>query len=232
MTKTYYKAIRPDGTSFHDPEFRWLPEDGNIPEGGHVVTLGDGVMDPYGVETYLSVSVEPADCTGFSWPCKLLRVEPAGDVITPHSVRLFHKRAARSWRVMEELDPYRALGPCGVEVAALIDEFRTLSPVAWDAAWDAVHNAARDASRIAVRIAARDAARDAARIAAWAAARAAARAAAWNISMTISRDAAAATIVRDLISPAQYAILMAPIEAARAVMRKEENDDTRDSDWD
>ena len=23
---TYYKAIRPDGTSFHDPAFRWVPK--------------------------------------------------------------------------------------------------------------------------------------------------------------------------------------------------------------
>ena len=237
MTKTYYKAIRPDGTSFHDPEFRWLPEDGNIPEGGHVVTLGDGVMNPYGAETYLSVSVEPADCTGFSWPCKLLRVEPAGDVITPHSVRLFHKRAARSWRVVEELDPYRAFGPRGVEVAALIDEIKTLSPAAWAAAGAAAREAARKAALEAALDAAWAAAWEAARAAAWAAAREAARKAAReaahiaarDISLwTISREAAAATIVRDLISPAQYAILMAPIEAARAVMRKEENDDTRD----
>ncbi len=34
---TCYKAIRPDGTSFHDPNFRWLPVDGVIPDGGWVV---------------------------------------------------------------------------------------------------------------------------------------------------------------------------------------------------
>lgn len=25
MSKTYYKAVRPNGASFYDPEFRWLP---------------------------------------------------------------------------------------------------------------------------------------------------------------------------------------------------------------
>ena len=27
---TYYKAIRPSGASFHDPNFRWLSESGPI----------------------------------------------------------------------------------------------------------------------------------------------------------------------------------------------------------
>lgn len=27
---TYYKAVRPDGTSFHDRSFRWLPESGPV----------------------------------------------------------------------------------------------------------------------------------------------------------------------------------------------------------
>ena len=34
---TYFKAVRPDGGSFHDPGFRWLPEDGVIPDGGWLV---------------------------------------------------------------------------------------------------------------------------------------------------------------------------------------------------
>ena len=36
----YYKAIRPDGTSFHDPTFRWVPETGPV-EGIIVAQLFD-----------------------------------------------------------------------------------------------------------------------------------------------------------------------------------------------
>ena len=27
---TYYKAVRPDGTSFRDPTFRWAPQSGPV----------------------------------------------------------------------------------------------------------------------------------------------------------------------------------------------------------
>ncbi len=34
---TLFKAVRPDGTAFHDSGFRWLPDDEIIPEGGYLV---------------------------------------------------------------------------------------------------------------------------------------------------------------------------------------------------
>ena len=231
MSKTYYKAVRPDGTDWYTGSLRWIPEDGIIPEGGWLVKhpapgpVGDG--DAAG---YLSVATAPTDCTGMVWPSRLLRVEPAGEVWTPSPEQLPHKRAAHAWRIVEELDPHLALGPRGVEVAALIDEIKTLSPAAWEAARAAAWEAARDASRAAAweaarkaaweaaRDASRAAARDASRDAAWDAARAASREAAWDASRKAAREAAGAAVVRDLISPDHYAILMAPIEAARAVM--------------
>ena len=76
----------------------------------------------------------------------------------------------------------------GVEVVALLAEFESFTPAAWDAALDAALDAVRDAVR------------DAAWDAAW--------------------DAVLATLVRDLITPEQYERLMAPVEAARAVMRE------------
>ena len=67
-----------------------------------------------------------------------------------------------------------------------------------DAAWTAAWDAARDAAW--------DAAWDAARAAAWGAARAAARCATWAAAW----DATLATLVRDLITPKQHGLLMAP----------------------
>ena len=207
MTKTYFKAVRPDGTDWHTGSLRWLPEDGIIPEGGWLVEHPDpGPVGDGDARGYLSVATAPTDCTGMTWPTRLLRVEPVGEVWTPSPEGLPNKRAAHAWRVVEELDPYRAFGPRGVEVAALIDEIKTLSPAARAAAWNVAWDVARDASRKA----AWEAARDAARADAWAAARDAARAVAWA--------AAGGAVVRDLISPEHYALLMAPIEAARAVM--------------
>ena len=190
---TYYKAVRPEGTSFHDPSFRWLPESG--PVEGHTVTHPTASVVGEEASRYLSVSVSPTDCTGMGWPCRLLEVEPieGHEVAAPAPDRMPSKRAAVAWRVIRELPASGALGPQGEYVAALIerashltgDEARKLD-VAWHAAWDAARGAARDAAR--------DAARGAARGAAW--------------------DAALALLVRDLISTAQFDVLTAPMRAA------------------
>ena len=34
----FYKAVRPDGTDFYTGTVRWAPEQGEIPEGGIIVT--------------------------------------------------------------------------------------------------------------------------------------------------------------------------------------------------
>ena len=200
MTVTFFKAVRPDGGSFHDPTFRWLPEDGVIPEGGWLVEHPEpagriGKSSGASASDYLSVATVPTDCTGFRWPCRLLEVEPVGRAC----LDTFHdsKRRVRAARVLRELDPHLALGPQGEQVAALIeragrltsDEKRRLA-----AAW----GAARDAAWAAAWAAARDAAWGAA----WNAARDAARAA--------TRDAALGLVTRDLISAAHYALLAKP----------------------
>ena len=92
---TYFKAVRPDGASFHDRTVMWTV--------GEVTTHPNPRegKDPSG---YLSVSTEPADCTGMRWPCRLLVVEPVDGhpVWTPHPKDMPHKRAAHAWRVVEE----------------------------------------------------------------------------------------------------------------------------------
>ena len=179
MSKTYYKAVRLDGTDFYSGTVRWLPEGLTLPEEGWLVTH----PDPHkgAASGYLSVSASPTDCTGMSWPCLLLRVEPDGEVWTPDPSSLPSKRAGHAWRVVEVLDPVAALGPHGAEVAALIQAAGSLTSdqaerlhAAWGAAW----GAARDT--------------------------------AWSAAWYAARDAAAALVVRDLISCEHYDALTLP----------------------
>ena len=189
---TYYKAVRPDGTDFRTGTVRWLPPVGDpMPGGGMVVThptsrkRTDG-----GADGYLSVATVATECTGMRWPCRLAVVEPTrADEWTPDPVTLPSKRATMQWRVVAEIDAHQALGPQGPEVAAIIDRARMLTT-------DEPRTLAADELRQL----------DAARGAAWVAAWVAALGVAWGAA----RDAALATLTRDLITPKQYDLLMAP----------------------
>ena len=238
MTTTYYKAVRPDGTSFHDPSFRWVPKSGPIPDDGLLVSHPLD-LDRRSAAGYLSVSTVPTDCTGMEWPCQLLALTPVRGrkVVTPEPYSLPNKRGASAWLVVDRLDPHLALGPQGPEVAAIIERAGWLTQeeaarlgaardAAWDAAWGAARIAARDAAWDAAwgaawnaaRGAAWNAAGDTAWYAAWDAARGAARDAAgdaawnaaWYAARYAARDAAIATVARDLISPADYQTLAGP----------------------
>ena len=161
---------------------------------------------------------EPTNCTGMQWPCRLARLEAVDTAVwTPDAIALPNKRAAVAWLVTAEVDAWQALGPQGREVAAIIDrvhmlttdEWRQLT-AAWGAAWGFGRGAVRGAARNAARNAAWDAAWDAAGDAARNAARNAAWAAAWDAAWAAAWDATLATLVRDLITPKQYDLLMAP----------------------
>ena len=207
-TLTYYKAVRPDGTSFHDQTTRWeVGEVTRHPRGG--ISLRR--VFRAGAENYLSVSTVPTDCTGFQWPARLLVVEPVEGhpVFRPDPEVLPNKRAATAWRVVEERPAHELFGPQGEHLVALIERAARLSAdeverlsAARDAAWDAAKRAAWDAARLADR----DAAWDAAQYAAWDAAKRAARYAA----RYAARDAAWALLVRDIINPVHYQTLTAP----------------------
>ena len=148
----YYKATRPDATSFHDGETKW--------QVGRIVRhsapdLSLGICSA-GV---LHISDAPGETlVGGSWPCRLFEVEPRGDMIGPED----HKYGCTVVKVVRELPAWQALGPNGEEVAALIERCRTLTN-------DEIKRlgAARDAARHAAWYAARDARKDAARDAAW-----------------------------------------------------------------
>ena len=211
MTETYYKAVRPDGTDFFSGQVRWLPPVGEpLPDGGLIVRHPTATTPSFGEDAadYLSVSTGPANCTGMQWPCRLALVEAVDTAVwTPDATALPNKRAAVAWLVTAEVDAWQALGPQGREVAAIIDRVRMLTTderrqlgAAWGAARGAAWGAARDAAWSAAWGAAWGAARDATRNAAWNAARE------WNSAW----GAALATLVRDIITPKQHDLLMAP----------------------
>ena len=157
---TYYKATRPDGTSFYDSTTRWQVG-GIVRHPSPHLSLG---LCSAGV---LHISDTPGEVlVGGSWPCRLFEVEPRGELVSDDS----HKHGCAAVKVVRELPAAQALGPNGEAVAALIERCKTITYeqahqlyAAWDAAWAAAWDAAWDAAWGAARAAARDAARDAAR---------------------------------------------------------------------
>ena len=210
MTTTYYKAVRPDGGSFHEPAFKWATEPGGVT--GH----------PYphrrDASGYLSVSVVPTDCTRMKWPCRLLEVEPLDEPWAPDTDALPNKRAAYEFRTVQELPAHLVFGPQGAYVAALLERIADLTQgeierlnAAWVAAWDAARDAAWDAAWNAARDAARDAAWDATRDAAWKAARAS------------TRDAVLALLTRDVLAPEHYETLTRPWRTAIGTLHPDDD---------
>lgn len=175
---TYFKAVRPDGTDFYSGTVQWAPTQGEIPEGGIVVTHPTSMAWEEDHSTHLCASAAPADCAGFDWPCRLLALEPLSEVHRHAG----SKRSALSWRVVRELPAVEALGPQGAAVVALVDGLGRL---------DAAEIAALVAAELATWDAARAAARDAAREAAW---YAAAALVAWDLITPGYRDILTAPI--------------------------------------
>ena len=209
---TFYKATRPNGTSFYDSETKW--------QVGRIVRhptpdLSLGLCSA-GV---LHISDAPGETLiGGSWPCHLFEVEPRSQPLL-HSGTDSHKYGCTAVKVVRELPAWQALGPNGEAVAALIERCKTLTygevrqlVAAWDAARNAARDAARGAAWYATWGAARGAARDAARVAARVAAWDAARDSAWNAAGGAAGDAALALTVKDLITPDQFDLLYGPWE--------------------
>ena len=144
-----YKAVRPDGTSFRGAKIAWAV--GEVTK--HPTSTA---MIPNDAATYLSASTEKADCTGFSWPCRLFEVEPVGECL--EGLDFPHKRAALAFRVVRELDAFEALGPNGEALAAFIERCKRLTAdealklaAAWAATWAVARAAAGDAAWAAAR---------------------------------------------------------------------------------
>ncbi|MHB1778113.1 MAG: hypothetical protein ACYCU7_19340, partial [Acidimicrobiales bacterium] len=142
------------------------------------------------------------------WPCRLFAVEPRSKLVV--SADHPYKVGASAWKVVAELPAWQALGPNGMQVAAVIARCETLTydeRCRLHAAGDAPGVVAWDAGRVAAGVVAWDAGR----AAAWVAARGgAARDAARHAAGVAARDAALALIVRDLISEADFDLLYGP----------------------
>ena len=140
---TYYKATKPDGTSFYDSTTKWTV--GRITRHPNPDT-SKGLCSS-GV---LHISDAPGETLiGGSWPCRLFEVEPRSALISGTG----HKHGCAQVKVVRELPAWMAFGPNGEAVAALVEAIKTLTPdqaqrlaAAWaaargtalDAAWDAV----------------------------------------------------------------------------------------------
>jgi hypothetical protein len=214
----YFKATRLDGTDFYSGTVQYAvgkrvrPRDTASkapwfwPKGSRML-CGPG---------YLHAADVPAETLiGGEWPCRLFEVTGKPDV--GFDIDYLHKGGFKQLTVVRELDSHLALGPNGREVAVLIDRARRLTPEeaeALDAVWDAARHVARYAAWDAAWSAAKVAACAAVRVAAWAAARNvawhAARRATENAAWVTAGNAAAALVVRDLITPEQFDTLYGP----------------------
>ena len=169
---TYWKATRLNGTDFHTGTVDYAAA---LASGEPVTAPVVGLDDHrFPGPKWLHLATVPTECVGMSWPCRLFEVEPADDLggVRPRGA---YKVGATSVRVLREIDAHVALGPQGVQVAALIERCATLTEddmarlgAARGAAWGAAWGAARDA--VATRGTAWGATRDATRGTTWGAA--------------------------------------------------------------
>ena len=220
MNRTYFKAVRPDGTDFRTGKVHWLPAEGVIPAGGWVVEHPEpGQVGSWDEAGYLSAATVETGCAGFSWPGRLLSVEPAATMWTPYPDSFPRVRAAHAWRVVGELPAWQLLGPQGRQVAALIEQVRHPSSAQIEGL-TAERKAALDAARLAGRYAGLDAAwraawnagRYAGRDAALDAASHAAWDVAWCVAWDTTWDAVIGLLVKDLISVEDFRTLTGPWE--------------------
>jgi len=211
MTEIFYKATRPDGTDFRTGtvDYAAYLESGQpLPE----IELPEGKKRQCCTGTVYHASIVPAETLiGGSWPCRLFEV--TGKPVAEGD----SKRGFATLRVVREIEAWRALGPNGEAVAALITRVRQMTAIelsevaagyaVWNVArgavWDAVWDVARGAARAAAMAAAGDAA--------WYAAWNVARYAVWGVARGAAEDAAIAFAIRDLISAEHFDTLTRPL---------------------
>jgi len=202
---TFYKATRPDGTDFHTGTVDYAAA---LASGDPTPALpGEGEFPGEG---WYHLATVPTECVGMRWPCRLFEVEPVGDQVVDSEHP--HKIGCAAVRVVREVDGHIALGPQGVQVAALIGRIRELT---------GGEVGQLDAARDGARYVARDAALDAARYAAWGAAWLAARGAAWDVARDAALDAAWYAALDAALDAAWYAARYAAWYAAVALVSRD-----------
>ena len=194
----FFKVVRPDLSSFHDPDFGYAIGKTRRAPGPRPAVIR---VQMAGV-LHASTSAPEAARWG-EWPWRLLEV--AGKPLTePDSDG---KVAFRQLTVVAERDVAECFGPNGQAVVALLDQVGRLtvgqaeqlyaarSTARYTAAWYAARSTAWDAARSTAEENAENAAENAARYTAWYTARNAAEYAAEYTA----RNAATGLVVADLV---------------------------------
>ena len=207
MSARFFKAVRPDGMDFWTGTINYAPA-----LGGDPITLPP-VDNPYcctGAVLHAS-TVATETLVGDAWPCRLFLVE--GEPVAEDGLT----RGFFSLRVVEEIDPYLALGPNGAQVARMIEQSRTLKEDQASALrttsvkrlddWVEARDAARAAALEAALAAAAGAAGGTAWATTWYAEWGSERSAGRNTAAGAAGDAARGAIVRGLISEEHYQVL-------------------------
>lgn len=115
MTDVFYKATQPDGTSFHDPDIKYVVGKRVRPKpfDGDRRLCGAGV---------LHASRRPEDAASYAkYPFSLFKVEG-----TPFAEQS-DKAGFRQLRVLEKIPSWEAFGPQGEQVLAALDRMGTLT---------------------------------------------------------------------------------------------------------
>src|SRR6266849_1995412 len=143
FVKLYYKAVRPDGTDFHTGSVDYaahLASGEKLPP----IKVPKGTKRKTCSNTVYHASDTPSETLiGGSWPCRLFEV--TGKSVASEG----HKHGFVTMRVVKEIESWKALGPNGEAVAALIERAKQLTPEEvrrLDATWDDTWIAARDAA--------------------------------------------------------------------------------------
>jgi hypothetical protein len=212
----YYKATNMYGKDFYSNTVQFTVGE-SVPPLPEVIDPRCCSSDVYHASTHPESTL-----IGGAWPCRLFEVE--GEPVADED----HKRGFYTFKVVREIEAWRALGPNGRELVALIERCQrltadeagslaaaraTVPDSAWDAAWNVVWDTAWNTGRATVRDVAWEAAWAVVRAAAVAAGNAAGAAvgdairnAAWNVV----RSAIVALCLRDVIAEEHFNTLYGP----------------------
>jgi hypothetical protein len=120
MTETYFKAITPEGLDFHTRTVDYGSAVKARSKAGKTVSHVRPKVGSENALHYISVATVATDCTGFSWPARLLEVEAVGEVWTPHPSNMPNKRGVEAFRVIRELPAWQLFGAEGEHIVKII----------------------------------------------------------------------------------------------------------------
>lgn len=119
----YYKVVQPNGRSFLDSDYQWIPKKGD-PTG---ITIACSPSDTaLGLYPYASTAV--ANCIGMKWPCRLIELRPLTPVMEVNHPQMSTLYQAYKWQVVRELPAVLAFGPRYQQVMNFFTMLTRLDP--------------------------------------------------------------------------------------------------------